>query len=127
MAFNKELINDTNYNKKIMKLETPFILVFSTKTCPHCRVVEKFLEKIQNDFESIEIFIIESEKSPKLLEKFGVRAFPTTFFFNKEKMSEGRIVGEGTIEEFFDNFNLLVGRKKKGFLQRIFGGKNEKN
>ena len=122
MSIIKTKINDKNYNDIVMKDNNPFVLVFVSRTCPHCRTVEGFMEKIEKDYEKIDIFYIEGEKSPKLIEKFGVMSFPTTQFVNNEKKGIGRVVGAAPANNFFSLFDKINPEKKKGFFQRIFGG-----
>ena len=110
-------LNDKNYNSYILKEKEPIVFVFSSKTCPHCRTVEAFLEKVKKDYSNIQFYIIEGEKSPKLLNKFKVKAFPMTFFINKEKEVDNYIIGEGNLEDFISNLNkLAIKEKKKKFL-----------
>jgi len=124
MSIIKTKINDKNYNDIVMKDENPFVLVFVSKTCPHCRTVELFMEKVEEEYSGVDIFFIEGEKSPKLIEKFGVMSFPTTKFVNKEKKGVGRIVGATVPEDFFRLFDKInVSKDKNNFLKKIFGGR----
>jgi thiol-disulfide isomerase/thioredoxin len=121
--YNKK-INDKNYNEIVMKTENPFLLLFTSQTCPHCRTVEGFMEKIKDNYSNVDLYIIESEKSPKLLEKFGIMSFPSTQFVSIEKKGVKRIVGAAPAEDFFKAFKLIIKKeKRKGFFSEIFGDK----
>jgi len=115
---------DKNYNKEVMSKENPFVLVFVSKTCPHCRTVEQFITKIEKEYPEVNLYFIESEKSPKLLEKFMVRGFPLTLFINKEKKILHSIVGAGSATDFFKGFDKISSNKKKdkNFFSSFFGG-----
>lgn len=123
MSIIKDKITDQNYNDIVMKDENPFVLVFVSRNCPHCRTVERFMKTIEKDYENIDIFHLEGEKSPKLIKKFGVMSFPTTQFINSKKIGVGRVVGAGNAKNFLSLFDKINPRKKKNFFQRLFKGK----
>lgn len=114
------IINDGNYNEVIMKEEKqPFILVFISKTCIHCKTVESFMKKVSPNYENISIYFVQSEESPKLLSLFNISSFPTTHFFKEDKSGIKRIVGATSISDFIDGFELINVKKKKSLIKRI--------
>lgn len=114
-----ELITDQNYNEKVMKSEKPFLLYFKSNNCSHCVVVEAYLSRINKDKEKpcdFNIFIIQSEKSPKLLELYKVKAFPTTLFFKKDKKLNYLLIGAETLGKFVEEIKNICNSKSKKFL-----------
>lgn len=124
-----EKINDNNFNIKAIEPRESFVLVFISKTCVHCKTVENFLEKLEKNEElvsSTNIFLVEAEKSPKLLEKYQVRSFPTTFFFGEDFKQKHFILGATTVEDFMNGFEKINHKKTESFLKKFFKKRNEK-
>jgi len=114
-------INDSNYNNLVIEKENEyFIIFFTSKTCPHCETVKKYLNIIDNDInkpENLTIYKCQAEKSQKLLNLYNIRSFPTTFFFNKNKKIDSYIIGAEPIENFVKNIKKL---NKKSIFEKIF-------
>ena len=114
-----ELITDQNYNEKVMKTKNPFLLYFKSNNCPHCITVEAYLNRISKDKEKpcdFNIFIVQAEKSPKLLELYKIRAFPVTLFFKEDKKINQSIIGTETLEKFIEEIKNICCIKSKKFL-----------
>ncbi len=128
-----EKINDHNFNKKAIEPKNPFALIFTSTYCPHCRTVEGYIYNIEQEKNIIgetKIFIVDAEKSPKLVEKYKIRSFPTTFFFGKDLMNQHTIIGATSINDFINGFEKIkksISKKKKtSFFKNLFSGKKEK-
>lgn len=52
------------------------ILLFTTKTCPNCRLAKTFLDKAQIKYE-----VIDAEENPELCKKYGIMQAPTLVSF----------------------------------------------
>jgi thioredoxin-like negative regulator of GroEL len=117
-------INDKNYNNIIIENEKDsFIFLFKSKTCPHCHTVEEYfniIEKDKNKPDNINFYIINAEKSQKLLELFKIRSFPTTLFFKKDKNVDSFIIGAEPIENFIKNIKKLNKLNKKNSFWDFF-------
>jgi len=107
-----ELYSTTDLTKR------PYILFFTTKNCPNCKIVEEYLIKIENDKLKpcyFDIYKISSHENKILTEIFltnnGIRAFPTTFFIKNGKATT--IIGSKKIGEFIINVkNICKGEKQ---------------
>jgi len=56
------------------------ILFFHKELCPHCKNMEKVLIKFSAKAPSVEIFSIDSESHPELMEKLTFERVPTLVF-----------------------------------------------
>lgn len=120
-----EKVYDNNFNKKVIEPQEEFVLVFVSTYCPHCRTVESYLESIEQEKSLIgntKIFLVDSEKSPKLLERYMVRSFPISFFFGKDMQNKHTIIGATSLNDFAIGFEKINNSKKesKGFFKRFF-------
>jgi thiol-disulfide isomerase/thioredoxin len=118
-------IKNRNINSKRV-----VILVFTSKTCPHCRSVESFLKRLYEDknnkYLNIEVYFIQSEKANKALKKHQVRAFPTTVFLHIDKNRDSKyyeqVVG-GDLQVIWNEINkgisYLSKEEKSSFFDKI--------
>jgi len=129
-----EIITDNSYNKKIINTDTtePFILMFESKTCPHCKTVKNTLKRIDEDKNkpcNINIYVIRAEESPKLINQYAIRSFPTTLFFCKNRSIRHNILGGQSLEAFVSGYNKVCQdfnkqkKEKSSFFKSLFGKK----
>ncbi len=53
------------------------VKVYSTPTCPYCKMVKEFLEKNNVEFEDIDVSV-DQEKAAEMVEKSGQMGVPVT-------------------------------------------------
>ena len=56
------------------------VIFFHKELCPHCKNMEKVLIKFSGKAPSVEIFSINSEAHPELMEKLSFERVPTLVF-----------------------------------------------
>jgi thioredoxin 1 len=62
------------------------VLFFHKELCPHCKNMEKVLIKFSAKVPSVEIFSIDSESHPELMEKLSFKRVPTLVFVRNGKV-----------------------------------------
>lgn len=70
-------------------------LLFTTKTCPACRVITKWLDEKGLIYDKI-----YAEENPQAAEKYGVRSVPAMVVLHVQK-GEERLVGVNEIKRHF--------------------------
>lgn len=118
-------INDKNYNKLIDNEENPFIILLKSNNCPYCVEVENLLKKIEKDKnrpENLKIYIAQGELSPRLIQKYNIRSFPSTFFFKQDKTLNKAIIGSTSISDFVSNIEAIYKKKKENKLINFIKG-----
>ena len=56
------------------------VMLFTTKTCPNCKVADTLLQKADIAFEKV-----DAEENAQLTQELGIRQAPTLVVFNGEK------------------------------------------
>ena len=56
------------------------IVFFHKELCPHCKNMEKVLEKFSAKHPSVELYSVDSEAHPELLKKLSIERVPTLVF-----------------------------------------------
>lgn len=56
------------------------IVFFHKELCPHCKNMEKVLTKFSAKAPSVELYSVDSEKTPELMEELSFERVPTLVF-----------------------------------------------
>lgn len=96
MADNRKPENTTKTDtihelKKVPKEDG--IMLFTTSTCPNCKIAKKMLDGV--DYQ-----MVDAEKQPNLVEKFGIRQAPTLVVIQNGKVE--KYVNASNIQKFVE-------------------------
>ncbi len=72
-------------------------LLFTTKTCPACRVITKWLDERGLIYDKI-----YAEEAPQAAEKYNVRSVPAMVVMHVQR-GEERLVGVSEIKRYFSS------------------------
>lgn len=81
----------TNTLKKVPKEDS--IMLFTTSTCPNCKIAKKMLD-------GVEYQTVDAEKQPQLVEQFGIRQAPTLVVIENGKVN--KYVNASNIQRFVE-------------------------
>jgi len=103
-----EIVNDKNFEEKVLKSELPVIIDLWAEWCHPCKMMEPILKEVSKKYnEKIKFYKLNVDENPKTPSKFSVMSIPTLIFF-KEGKEVGRVIGavpknhlEEKIKEFF--------------------------
>ncbi len=76
--------------------KTDKILLFTTKTCPNCRLAKQFLDK-----KGIKYEVVDAEENPELCKEYGVKMAPTLVAFTRGEAKT--ITNASNIKAFADS------------------------
>ena len=95
-------VNDSNFEKEIMKSKTPVILEISSTSCPPCLVMIPTLIGIAKNYSDIKVASVGIDEPgiDKIKATLPIQAFPT-FFLIKDGKIVNRLVGVVKEEEIF--------------------------
>jgi len=86
-----EQITDSNWQEEFNKTENGLCLFFK-KLCPHCKNMEKVLEKVLMLDANIRILAIDVEENPSVVAAQGVER-PPTILVIRNGVVKGKKVG----------------------------------
>jgi len=72
------------------------VLLFTTRTCPNCKIAKEFLDKANIKYEAI-----NAEENIKLVEKYGVQSAPTLVTVNSGNVQQ--YVNASNIKKYAEN------------------------
>jgi len=76
---------EIDFNKSV-------VVKFSTEWCMPCKKMDKLLEKMDKEFQDIEIYSVDAEKFNKLAQSNKIMSVPTLVFYRQGKEVD-RMVG----------------------------------
>lgn len=82
------LLNETSYAKAIEDTEQGMLIGFK-KLCPHCKNMEKVLEKCAAKMPELSLLGLDTEENPEGCAKLGIERAPTILV-----IKQGQIVGK---------------------------------
>jgi len=105
-----EKLTGKNFEEKVLNSKIPVLVDFWWKDCGPCRTVNKYVEKIAEDWSNLGVGKVDIMEEKELIEKYGVRGVPVLILFHQGKEIK-RMVGlpveyrlrkeiEGALREF---------------------------
>lgn len=77
-------VQDDSFNKEVIQSNLPVLVDFWAPWCGPCRMIAPIIEEIANDFDgSVKVVKINTDKSPTIADKYGIRSIPTVMVFIK--------------------------------------------
>ncbi|WP_300669159.1 thioredoxin family protein [Desulfoluna sp.] len=71
-------LDDTTYKNTLAETDAGVLICFK-ENCPHCKNMEKVLEKFAKKNEDVTFFDMDSEENPEAREELGAQRAPTLF------------------------------------------------
>lgn len=70
-----------DYEKAMKEVERKVVLIFTCENCPSCELLKRNLDQI--DFNGFLVCTVDAKSQKELVEKYGVRRFPTSVMVDK--------------------------------------------
>ena len=76
-----EIINDTNFEEKVLKADKPVLVDFFATWCGPCRQMLPIVEEISEDMAGkIDVYKLDVDEAPKMAEKYEIQSIPFISF-----------------------------------------------
>ena len=87
-----EILNDMNFDEKVIKSEKLAIVDFSAEWCGPCRMVSPIIHELATEYEGrIVAGEVNVDENPQVTAKFKVRNIPTVLFFKNGEVVEKQV------------------------------------
>lgn len=103
-------IDDSNFEKEVLKAKMPVLVDFWAAWCGPCRMVAPIIDELAKEYEGKIVFgKVDVDQNPKIASKYGIMGIPTLIIFK-----DGKPVSQ------------MVGSKPKSELKRSLSSVLEK-
>lgn len=82
-------LNDADYQETFASTRAG-VCIFFKKLCPHCRNMEKVLEKFSSRMPDVRLLSIDSEENPQAMSACGAERAPTIVVLKGGKIAATR-------------------------------------
>ncbi len=87
------VVNDSNFEEKVLKAERPILVDFWAEWCGPCKMAEPVLDELSEEHKGkVDIVKIDVDKNQETTMKYQVMSIPTTILF-KEGKEIGKQIG----------------------------------
>jgi thioredoxin 1 len=99
------VVNDADFEEKVLKSSTPVVVDFWAPWCGPCRVIAPILDKLAGEYEGrLTIAKVNTDDNIRYASQLGIQGIPTLVIFKNGK-EVGRLIGarpEAMYREVFD-------------------------
>ncbi len=83
-----EIINDTNFEEKVLKSEKPVLVDFFATWCGPCRQMLPIVEEISAEMAGkLVVYKLDVDEAPKMAEKYEIQSIPHLIIFKSGQAS----------------------------------------
>lgn len=87
MPISVPAVNDTTWQSSVLKANSPVLVEFWAPWCGPCRMIHPVIAELSAEYAGkIKCFKLNTDESPSIATKYGIRSIPTIMIFvNGEK------------------------------------------
>ena len=93
-----EILNESNFNKKVLEAEGPVLVELFATWCPHCQkmapIVDELAEMVAN---KATVYRVDVDQSPDLANEYAPEGYPTFAMFRNGAL-ERELSGEQPLD-----------------------------
>ena len=77
-----EIIDDTNFEEKVLKSDKPVLVDFFATWCGPCRQMLPIVEEISGEMAGqVNVYKLDVDEAPKMAEKYEIQSIPHLIIF----------------------------------------------
>lgn len=106
-------VNDSAFEKTVLKSTSPVIVDFWAPWCGPCKMVAPFLEKIaKENAGKLLVAKVNTDENPIWAQKYGIQGIPTMLFFSGGKIIHRQVgaLPERILKETVSEFIEVAGK-----------------
>ena len=82
-----EIINDTNFEEKVLKAGRPVLVDFFATWCGPCRQMLPIVEELSGELAGkVDVYKLDVDEAPKMAERYEIQSIPHLIVFKDGKV-----------------------------------------
>lgn len=103
------VLNDKNFEKEVLKADTPVLVDFWAEWCMPCRMVTPIIDELAKEYEGrLKIGKINVDQNSQSPEKYGIMSIPSVFIFKNGQVVKS-LVGAQNKETYKKEIEEVLG------------------
>lgn len=78
-------VTDNNFEKEVLKSDTPTLVDFWAPWCGPCQALVPIIEELAKEVENIKFVKVNVDENPQTASAFGIMSIPTVLIFKEGK------------------------------------------
>lgn len=102
-------VNDENFEKEVLKSESPVLVDFWAAWCGPCRMVAPIMEELASEYsDKIRVAKLNVDENRTVASRYRVMSIPTIIMFKNGEI-EAQVVGAQSKQDLEKTFGLSIG------------------
>ena len=76
-----EIVNDINFEEKVLKATKPVLVDFFAVWCGPCRQMLPVVEELSQEMPHLDVYKVDVDEAPKVAEKYEIQSIPHLILF----------------------------------------------
>lgn len=85
-----EIINDINFEEKVLKSTKPVLVDFFAVWCGPCRQMLPIVEELSAQMPNLSVYKVDVDEAPKVAEKYEIQSIPHLILFKDGQIKSVR-------------------------------------
>lgn len=102
-----QVVTDSSWENLVISSENPVLVEFWAPWCGPCRMIAPAIEELAKEYAGkVACFKLNTDDSPNIATKYGIRSIPTVLFFKNGEKKESIIgaVPKSTLSSTLDKY-----------------------
>lgn len=78
-------VTKENFEKEVIKSETPVLVDFFATWCGPCKMLSPILEQVADETQKVKILKVDIDEGMEIAEEYGIMSVPTLILFKDGK------------------------------------------
>jgi len=106
------VVDDSSFEKEVLKSDTPVLVDFWAPWCGPCRLVSPIVKEISEEYQGkLRVCTVNVDEAPKTAAQYGIMSIPTLGIFKNGEIADG-IVGAVSKEALLQKLRPYIEQKQ---------------
>jgi len=101
-------LNSAEFDKEVLKSQTPAVVDFYADWCGPCRMVSPIIEQLSKEYSGKVKFVkVNTDENPDVAMKYGIMSIPTIMVFKNGQVAS-TVIGAGPASTYKQKIDAVL-------------------